>query len=274
MDNKIYRISSFTLDEIGGNKAGVVLDADHLNKHDMLKIANDVGYSETAFVMKSKKADYKVKFFTPLSEVDLCGHATIATFNLLFKKGLIELGTYTQETNAGILKIEIRENAVYMEQNKPIYFEELQPIDIMDCFNNEIVKIKDQPIMIMSTGVKEIFLPIRTLSDLNSLKPNFETIEEISKKYDVIGIHAFTIDGDVDAYSRNFAPLVGIDEESATGTSNGALSCYIYRFLNKKNNYTLRQGFSMNLPSEILSELYIENNEISNVFVGGKAKII
>ena len=98
--------------------------------------------------------------------------------------------------------------------------------------------------------------------------------KEISKKYDVIGIHAFTTDGDVDAYSRNFAPIVGIDEESATGTSNGALSCYLYKYVNKKNKYILRQGFSMGLPSEIKSELKVVEDEIIDVFVGGKAKII
>jgi len=274
MDVIIYKISSFTLNGNGGNKAGVVLEADGLTSKDMLRIANNVGYSETAFVMNSKIANFKVRFFTPLSEVDLCGHATIAVFNLLQQKEIINLGIYTQETKAGVLRLDIREDAVYMEQKSPRYYEELTIEDIKNCFNNEIITVIGQPIQILSTGVKEIFLPVNTLNDLNNLDPNLKMIKEISKKYDVIGIHAFTTDGDVDAYSRNFAPIVGIDEESATGTSNGALSCYLYKYVNKKNKYILRQGFSMGLPSEIKSELKVVEDEIIDVFVGGKAKII
>jgi PhzF family phenazine biosynthesis protein len=274
MDVIIYKISSFTLNGSGGNKAGVVLEADGLTSKDMLRIANNVGYSETAFVMNSKIANFKVRFFTPLSEVDLCGHATIAVFNLLQQKEIINLGIYTQETKAGVLRLDIREDAVYMEQKSPRYYEELTIEDIKNCFNNEIITVIGQPIQILSTGVKEIFLPVNTLNDLNNLDPNLKMIKEISKKYDVIGIHAFTTDGDVDAYSRNFAPIVGIDEESATGTSNGALSCYLYKYVNKKNKYILRQGFSMGLPSEIKSELKVVEDEIIDVFVGGKAKII
>ena len=112
MDVIIYKISSFTLNGSGGNKAGVVLEADGLTSKDMLRIANNVGYSETAFVMNSKIANFKVRFFTPLSEVDLCGHATIAVFNLLQQKEIINLGIYTQETKAGVLRLDIREDAL------------------------------------------------------------------------------------------------------------------------------------------------------------------
>ena len=83
MNKKIYRISALKYNNMGGNPAGVVLDADLLSESDMPTIAKEVGYSETAFIMKSLNADFKVRFFTPVAEVDLCGHATIASFNLL-----------------------------------------------------------------------------------------------------------------------------------------------------------------------------------------------
>ena len=72
----VYTLYSFAKDNKGGNLAGVVLDADDLSDIQMLNIANQVGFSETAFVHKSNKATFKVRFFTPNSEVDLCGHAT------------------------------------------------------------------------------------------------------------------------------------------------------------------------------------------------------
>jgi len=97
MANHIYRVTAFSDSAHGGNLAGVVLDADSLSEEQMLKIAKEVGYSETAFVMKSTKADFKVRFFTPTDEVDLCGHATIATFNLLRDLGAITVGDYTKK---------------------------------------------------------------------------------------------------------------------------------------------------------------------------------
>jgi PhzF family phenazine biosynthesis protein len=106
MEIKVYTLNAFAKTDHGGNPAGVVLDPDSLSAHDMQKVAAKVGFSETAFVKKSNSADFKVVFFTPNGEVDLCGHATIATFYLLANKGIVQAGKYTQETKAGVLKEE------------------------------------------------------------------------------------------------------------------------------------------------------------------------
>lgn len=270
----LYKLTSFPKTEFGGNEAGVYLDADNLTKKEMLQIAKDVNFSETAFVMKSNKADFRVRFFTPLHEIDLCGHATIATFNLLRDLKLIKLGTYTQETKAGILSLIIKKDEVYMEQPLPMFYEVLEENELNTCFSNRNFINKTLPIQVVSTGMKEIFLPVKDVETLNELKPDFEEIIEFSIKHNVIGIHAFALSEDVDAYGRNFAPIVGINEESATGTSNGALGCYLYKYVNKKEEYILRQGYSMNLPSEIKTDLEYTDNEITRVFVGGTAKII
>lgn len=77
-----YKINAFAKTNEGGNPAGIVLNADVLSENDMKKIAGILGLSETAFVIKSDVADYRVRFFTPSEEVDLCGHATIGTFSI------------------------------------------------------------------------------------------------------------------------------------------------------------------------------------------------
>lgn len=276
MDLLLYKLTSFPKEEYGGNEAGVVLDADSLSEKEMLKIAKEVGYSETAFVSKSDVANYKVRFFTPVNEVSLCGHATIATFNLLRDKKLIDLGMYTQETKAGILKLEVKEDIVFMEQNPPIYGEVINPMEFINCFYNKDYINQELPIIILSTGMKEIFLPVNSVKALNNLTPNIDEIIKVSKKYNVIGIHAFSITKDeADAYGRNFAPVVGINEESATGTSNGALGCYLNKYVyTNKNEFILRQGYSMNKPSEIITKLTIQSRNIESVWVGGSAKII
>lgn len=271
--NKLYKLTAFPKTSSGGNKAGVYLFADNLNDNEMQKIAYDLGYSETAFVMKSDLADFKVRFFTPLNEVDLCGHATIATFNLLRMLNIVDEGIFTQETKAGILKLKVKKNIVYMQQKPPVFFEFVDKLDLLNCFSN--LKLNDDLLpQIVSTGIKEIFLPVKDITALNELTPNYEKIKNISNKYNVIGIHAFCLSEEVDAYSRNFAPIVGINEESATGTSNGALSCYLFKYLVKKRKYILRQGYSMGLPSEIYSEIMYDNNTIEEIWVGGSANII
>ncbi|HDN95681.1 MAG TPA: PhzF family phenazine biosynthesis protein, partial [Thermoplasmatales archaeon] len=80
MEVPFYIANAFTNKPFKGNPAGVVLEADLLNEKQMQRIAADLKCSETAFLMKSEKADYKLRYFTPIREVDLCGHATIATF--------------------------------------------------------------------------------------------------------------------------------------------------------------------------------------------------
>lgn len=270
----LYRLTAFPKTEFGGNKAGVYLDADLLSEKEMKKIAKEVGYSETAFVSESDVADFRVRFFTPTNEVDLCGHATIATFNLLRDLKVVSEGTYTQETKAGVLNIVVKQKEVYMEQVLPKFFEELKYSDISTCFSNSHYTNEDLPIQIVSTGIKEIFLPVKDVETLNNLKPNFEEMIEVSVRHNVIGIHAFTLAEDCDAYGRNFAPIVGINEESATGTSNGALACYLFRNVSRKHKYLLRQGYSMDMPSEIISKLESKENEIKKVWVGGSAKQI
>ena len=102
---EVYVISAFSKDGRGGNKAGVVLDSRGLMPAKMMAIAKDLGYSETAFLMESDVADFKVRYFTPTEEVPLCGHATIATFSILNSLGRLSKDTYTIETKAGSLNL-------------------------------------------------------------------------------------------------------------------------------------------------------------------------
>lgn len=279
MKVKTYILNSFGKSVDGGNPAGVVLEADNLSEKEMKKIASIIGLSETAFVMKSKMADFKVRFFTPVEEVDICGHATIAAFSLLANKGIIKSGEYTQETKAGILKVNVNEDlSIMMNQNKPIYGEVLNRELIAKTLNISTESFMENlPIQIVSTGLKDIIIPVKSIEILNNIKPNFDAISKVSEKYNAIGYHIFTletIENSV-AQCRNLAPLYGIDEESATGTSNGALACYLFKYGKvsscKQINMTMEQGYSMNKPSNINVELKVKNNEVIDIKVGGSA---
>ncbi|MFP4478740.1 MAG: PhzF family phenazine biosynthesis protein [Candidatus Izemoplasmatales bacterium] len=270
---QLYRLRAFPKTPKGGNKAGVYLFADDLTSQDMQKIAKDIGYSETAFVLKSKKADFKVRFFTPKFEVDLCGHATIATFNLLRDLNIIQVGHYTQETKAGILSLNVTGEMVFMQQSKPVFDTRIDQDELMTCFKNLECHPHLKP-QIISTGLREIFLPLKNMAALEKLKPIYKKIIQISRKYQVIGIHAFSLDDQIDAYGRNFAPMIGINEESATGTSNGALGCYLYKHLDQKKEFLFRQGYQMDQPSEIITHIHADADEIKSIWVGGNASLI
>lgn len=269
----LYHLSAFPKTKFGGNKAGVYINADSLTDKDKQKIAKDLGYSETAFVEKSQLADYKVRFFTPKEEVDLCGHATIATFNLLRDLNIIKTGIIKQETKAGILKLDIKDHLVFMQQNKPVFeaFDDLE--SLYKTFQSIELHHHLKP-EIISTGLRELFVPVKNKMHLDQLKPIYKHMMAFSKKHNIIGIHVFALDNKVDAYGRNFAPLLGINEESATGTSNGALACYLYKNHQQKKAYTLRQGYSMNQPSEIKAKVDIIDNQITSIWVGGSAIVI
>ena len=277
MKHTVYTLNVFADTSKGGNPAGVLLNSDSLSDKEMLTIANKVGFSETAFIMKSKTADYKLRYFTPNSEVDLCGHATIACFYVLLNLDIIQPRVFTIETNVGILNVEVSTNStVYMDQNLPIFYEILDKHAIADSLNISSDLISDNlPIQIVSTGLKDIFIPLKSVSDLNNLIPDFKKITQISKQYNVTGYHVFVPSPDINttAWCRNFAPLFDIEEESATGSASGALSCYLYNYnqLTGDNQQilTFHQGYTMNQPSIINAILDTKNNQISRIRVGG-----
>lgn len=293
--NKAYIVNAFTKDNIGGNKAGVVINCEHLTSEEMLKIAAHLNLSETAFITKSSNPlyDYEVRFFTPTTEVDLCGHATIASFYTLGKLGLLDNSKeklpLKQKTLAGILDIEVsfkngNISSILMTQTSPefhCYIEDLSDLcSILGISPLEagIPGIEVKP-MIVSTGLKDIIFPVNSLNTLKKITPDFGKLKNYTDNLNIVGLHAFTFETentDSSVATRNFGPSVGIDEESATGTSNGALCAYImkHNLMDFCTNLQIscEQGYYMNNPSEILCQGSIENNLIS-IKVGGIGSI-
>ncbi|MBI9012204.1 MAG: PhzF family phenazine biosynthesis protein [Clostridiales bacterium] len=275
---KIYRVNAFTEVPHGGNPAGVVLKAESLDENKMLEIAKEVGYSETAFVSDSNIADFNIRYFTPSDEVDLCGHATIATFTVLFNEQIVTPGTYTIETKAGILPVQVKEDGtILMTQLTPTHYE---TVDIKSIATSLGLKTDElvEPAQVFSTGLKDIMVHVKTKDSLQSIQPDFEMITQISKTYESTGYHVFTLESDYTARCRNFAPLYAIDEESATGTASGAVSGYIlhHKLIDIKegvNHLIYEQGLEMDKPSKIHGFITVNNQVVTEVVIGGKGKI-
>ena len=275
MTHAINQVNAFTADGQNGNPAGVVLDADELSEEQMLAIAAQAGFSETAFVSASNKATYKVRFFTPTEEVDLCGHATIATWSFMYQRHLITAGDYTQETLAGILGVSVADDGlIFMEQAKAEFYDEISASSVaplLGITEDELhPKLKPQ---IVSTGLRDLLVPLKNDSVLSRLRPDFEQMTDFSKQHKITGLHVFSLKNSPDsiADARNFAPAVGIPEECATGTSNGALLCYLkqHGVLPDQPIYRIEQGKAMDKLSHIYGK-FVDDR----VCVGGLAAFV
>lgn len=291
MEINIYQVDAFSDKAFGGNPAGVVLDARHLTEDIMQSIAKEMNLSETAFVTSVDDDLFTVRFFTTVCEVDLCGHATIATFHTLTKMGYISpidngIKRVYQETKTGKLAVDIifkdgEIDKIFMEQATP---KEMGIInDIYPLLKSMGINVEDIGVLndmvypeIISTGLPDIILPIKKKEVLDKLDIDAKSLSKISENLGVTGVHAFYLPeiNSKSVYTRNFAPLVGIDEEAATGTSNGALIYFLKKNkLIKDNNIVSYQGESLNRPS-VIHCIIEENDGNSIVKVGGNAKIV
>ncbi|MGY3188719.1 PhzF family phenazine biosynthesis protein [Lysinibacillus sp. TE18511] len=276
-----YVIDAFTEIKFGGNPAGVVIH-ENLDEVFMQKFAAEVRFSETAFIKKIDNENFDIKFFTPTAQVELCGHAIIASFKALLDSCAIEdNNTYFMNTLAGTLAVEVNQSFIMMEQAEPQLGKIFDDYDsLTNLFKIDKSQIGDINVNLVpqaaSTGLWDIMLPIKTKDDLYALNPDFKALAEYTKINKVGGVHAFTLDTKEGiAESRNFCPLYGIDEEAATGTSNGALTYYLFHnhVLNKfDQEYSFLQGYSMGRPSNIITKLINKNNP--RVMVGGQAIIL
>lgn len=270
---KYYIVDAFTSQPFLGNPAGVVLlDGDTFPDEElMLKVAAELRYSETAFVRILSPKEYHVRYFTPKAEVELCGHATIATFSLLNQMQLAE-GECLCHTLAGDLRIEVGEK-VMMQMAAPRIVSTVEDTD-------EIYKalgVTDYqpvlPVQIAYSGLPDLMIPVSDVATLNGLKPDMEAISAITEKHKVVSFHVFAFGNDgYTAHVRDFAPLYDIPEESATGTANAALTHYMQQngCIPKSGDFSFLQGEAMGRPSIVATRVTPDGI----IYVGGTATIV
>lgn len=270
---KYFIVDAFTEQPFGGNPAGVVLlDSDIFPKEElMLKIAAELRYSETAFLHKHSEQEFTIRYFTPKAEVELCGHATIASFFLLYQKGLA-LGKCLCHTLAGDLNIQAGKQ-VMMQMAKPRIVATL--VETEEIYRALGVKgyRPAMPVQVVYAGLPDIMLPMPDVATLQTLQPDMNSIKEITKRYEAVSIHPFAFSNDgYTAHVRDFAPLFGVPEESATGTANASLTYYLQQYgcLGAEAECAFIQGEVMGRPSVIATRIQIDGN----IFVGGTATIV
>lgn len=268
-----YILDAFTNQPFGGNPAGLVL----LNSESfpeeklMLQIAAELRYSETAFIRRDSEKEFTIRYFTPKAEVDLCGHATIASFVLLHHEGLAS-GECWCHTKAGDLTIEAGEK-VMMQMATPRIVSTIENTDEL----YKVLGVNDyrptMPVQIAYSGLCDIMLPLPDVATLQNLKPDMNAITALTKRYDAVSFHVFAFANDgYTAHVRDFAPLYDIPEESATGTANAALTYYLQQCgcLGVEAECTFLQGEAMGRPSVVATQI----RKDGTIYVGGTAAIV
>jgi len=283
---QVYLVDAFTTKRFEGNRAGVVLDADRLSWQEKQQIAAEIGASETAFVSSSSLADFKVEFFTPSTEVDFCGHATVATFYMLAELGKLRITNkncdLTQETRAGILPVSISRSGgrtvVTMTQRAPEFAApELSQREIAQALNiNENHLDRRFPIALANTGNWHLMVAVNTKECLDNIKYESSRLSNILSGTGAITAHVFFADSQRLFYARNFCPTIGIPEDPATGAAAGAFGAYLVReglLPDEISEIEIVQGEAMGRPGRIIVRTSVQNGHIEQVQVSGKAEL-
>ncbi|MGL5413125.1 PhzF family phenazine biosynthesis protein [Cetobacterium sp.] len=232
-----FVVNVFTHNGKGGNKAGIVMLKEDISKEECQKKAKDLGFSETVFVKKISEKIFELKFYTPQCEIEFCGHASLGAFYILKKNGIIGEGEYIERLDFKDLKVRVEEREIFLEQDS-IKIEKISEIEkILNSIGVKKEELHENlEIVIGYSGLRDILIPVKNRKVLNNLKIDLEKIKYISKDYNAVGYHVYTIENNR-VYCRNFAPLYGIDEEAATGSSNGALFGYLNTIERYKSDY-------------------------------------
>ena len=210
----VHHFDAFSRTPGQGNPAGIVFDAEQFSSEQMQQIAAAVGFNETTFVLPGDEGTVKLRYFTPGHEMNLCGHATVATFTALAQRGELMAGTYQLDVKAGMLPIVLHlngngETAVTMQQNPAqfIPFEGDQTA-VAHAIGLENADLDPAlPIMYGSTGIWTLIVPVRGLAAMQRMQPQNGDFPGVLAQNDHASIHPLcleTFDAAADLHGRHF----------------------------------------------------------------------
>ena len=295
-----WRMSSFPLGPRstgGGNPAGVVLDPPALSSDEMTRIAVRLNpLSETAFVGPREDGAYRLRYFAPGGEVDLCGHATAAAYAVLARTGRLgplpaEVrsvapgGTVGGRVERGVGEVGTGEagrgagdaaDAVVVWMDMPVARRVETPLDLDEVAGalglpREVLQSRPAA-AIEDLGIRVALLPLPELEALDSIRPDFDRLRRLGRPGQIIVFYPFVLDAvGLRVRARAFAPAVDIDEDPATGTAAAALGAYLARerLIGPHTELRIRQGEAMGRPSELRLGVQHEEGDPLHVRVGG-----
>jgi len=283
-----YIVDVFAEEKYAGNQLAVVRGANALSDSEMQRIAKEMNYSETTFILSDEKHDggYNVRIFTPEKEVPFAGHPTLGTACVIQQK-IVKKPIETIILNLKIGQIPVTfsyigdyADVLWMKQIQPIFGQTLDTGSISEILSLDVKEIDNKfPIQDVSTGVPFIIVPLKTLDALKRARIARDKYFEFIKNTQAKAILIFcpeTYNQENDLNVRVFADYYGVPEDPATGSANGCLVGYLVKnryFGKDRINIRVEQGYEIGRPSLLLLKAEGKEKKI-DVYVGGKVMMI
>jgi trans-2,3-dihydro-3-hydroxyanthranilate isomerase len=285
-NNTFYIVDVFGQEKYSGNQLAVITNAENLTEMQMQKIANETHFSETTFITSNSQTDgsFKVRIFTPSTEVPFAGHPTLGTAYII--KHFVEKDRQQILLDLKVGKIPVtfekkkgKEETLWMQQKTPLFgkifsaklFEELLSLQI-DDFDLSF------PIQQVSTGLPFVIIPLKTLDAVKRARINQNALTQFIKETQA-GILVFclqTYQKENKLNVRVFVDVFGIPEDPATGSGNGCLAAYLVEhqyFGSSKIDISVEQGFEIHRPSILYLKAQKKLKDLE-VSVGGKVILV
>jgi len=299
---RFYQIDVFTNQPFGGNPLAVFPDADGLTPDQMHCITREMNLSETTFVFPPTVpgADYKVRIFMTKGEIPFAGHPVVGTHWLLAHIGRTQLQApsvnVTFELGVGLRKARLdvvdgKVTRVVMDHQQPSFGASANALQVAQLAHAlgvppEAITDTGWPVLWVSTGTRQLFAPIRSLRDIQSIdssKVNAELLGGVCEQldpveqasYEVMVFTTETVHETSTVHSRMFAPGIGLAEDPATGSASGGLGAYLIEnrvipTTTPTTTIVSEQGLEMGRPSFITIEVDGTPSAIEMVRVGGE----
>lgn len=280
MKRECIFIDAFTDVPYAGNQLAVFPHGEGLNTGQMQKLAQEINYSESVFILKTneKEADFEVRIFTVTRELPFAGHPVLGTAHSIMnildiwppKKDVLKL-----KTKAGIIPLEKSGGDIWMTQNKPEFPNRYtDKEEIAGLVNLTPEDIADNlPIEAVSTGNTILIVPIRDLATIQHASGHMNRMQEFFQKNDVMAPYLFTLETvnrSAGVHTRMLAAHMGLQEDPATGSAAGPLTAYLLKHdvFGSKFNIENEQGIEMGRPSKLLMKGEIKDSKYI-IKVGG-----
>jgi trans-2,3-dihydro-3-hydroxyanthranilate isomerase len=276
-----YIVDVFAEEKYAGNQLAVVRGGAGLSGETLRKIALEMNYSETTFLLAEEERDggYDVRIFTPGGEIPFAGHPTLGTAFVIRQEVLAEpVERVTLNLKAGKIPVTFGE-VLWMRQLPPTFGSTLDPAKTARILGLEEGDLDDRyPVQEVSTGLPAIVVPLRSLDALRRCKVDWERYVDLAgpgKNLYVFCPEAHE-NGPGDLSARMFANDIGVPEDPATGSAAGCLAGYLVEprcFGGDSIDVRVEQGYEIHRPSLLYLRAEREGTETS-VYVGGKVQMV
>jgi trans-2,3-dihydro-3-hydroxyanthranilate isomerase len=291
---RYFQLDVFSDRLFGGNQLAVFLDGRGLPADTMQLIAREMNFSETTFVLPAERADTDVRMrvFTPSTELPIAGHPTIGSTFALARAGVIapDRDQFVFGLGVGPVPVELAWrngdlNFAWMTQPQPRFVARFDGLSLVAAalgVSEAAIAGTKLPVEIVSCGVPFLMVPITSRAAVDSAILNVPAYDSLMQalRGEASGLFFFSLergDDKATAYSRMFAPEVGVPEDPATGVASGPLGAYLVRHElvtpAAARSILSLQGVKMGRPSQVHISIRVEGGDIRSVRVGGAAVV-